>query len=286
MMDGLYRTRRTYFDSNCHEFKEYPVAQKLIDIGIATWHGHDIRKDIRYILDNYSYVSEYNIRRALWTMIAEVNGIDVNKRIVFNNHNKWEADVEIFLEDLMRRFRLPLSGKPYLAENHNIISFSELDKMNGWKAAIANREPYSMYREGQAIFFPGDDDLIRQFNLNNYMHGTVFPSYIYPEPWYGNPLRAKVIILGNEARFDEFTHRIGNLVLQPYCAMCEGVQCTVDEWMSLSGCGLYYATGNITDSMHLSPLDPYNSTTYRHWLTQIRLMADTTIASCSAILLS
>ncbi|MDE6703802.1 MAG: hypothetical protein K2K00_09015 [Muribaculaceae bacterium] len=131
MIDGLYMTPRTYFDSGCDEYKTYPIEKKLLDIGFATWHGYDIMQDINYILKNYTYVSEYSIQLAIWYMLAKVNNVDDGKYFMFNRNNTIETDVKILIEDLMRIFRLPEGDrrKAYLADNPRTMRFSELDAM-------------------------------------------------------------------------------------------------------------------------------------------------------------
>lgn len=117
MIDGLYMTPRTYFDSGCSEYHSYPIESKLLDIGYATWHGYDIMTDIRQILNDYSYVSESSVRHALWQLMAKLYNVDVEKYYLFDRNNSIETDVKIFIEDLMRIFRLPEGNrrKAYLA---------------------------------------------------------------------------------------------------------------------------------------------------------------------------
>ncbi len=106
-MKELYYSARTYFDSGCDEFRTHPIERKLLEIGYVTWHGHDIMDDIRYILENYSYVSEDDVQRAIWKMMAGLHGVDSYLR--FNRGNSLETDVKLFLEDLMRVYRLPVN---------------------------------------------------------------------------------------------------------------------------------------------------------------------------------
>ena len=129
MIDGLYRTPRTYFDSGCHEYKTYPIEQKLLDIGFATWHGYDIMKDINYILKNYTHVSETDIRHAIWQMLAKVNNVDTRTYFIFDRSNTIETDVKILIEDIMRIFRLPEGDrrKAYLADNPRSIRVRGLE---------------------------------------------------------------------------------------------------------------------------------------------------------------
>lgn len=234
LMDGLYRTSRTYFDSGSDEFKNHPIKEKLLDIGYATWFGHNIKKDVNHIIRRYPHVSNRDIRRAIWMMMAELSHTDDFN--VFDRRNTIDTDIDVFLEDLMRVFRLPEGDrrKAYIGSGPRSIEFSELKAMNGWNEVADQRPPSKMYTVGNWIMFPGDGEIIRRFNLDGSTADRCYPSYVYPEPWYGSPVRAKVIVLGNEARYDDFVSRIQNLVLQQVpMAYIESFEVNVREWHEL-----------------------------------------------------
>lgn len=282
-MDGLYRTPRTYFDSGSDEFKNHPIKEKLLDIGYATWFGHNIRNDINHIIRRYPHVSNRDIRRAIWMMMAELCHIDDFN--VFDKRNTIDMDIDLFLEYLMRVFRLPEGDrrKAYIGSGPRSIEFSELNAMNGWKEAAGHRTPYKMYSVGNWVMFPGDEEIIRRFNLDGSTADRCYPSFVYPEPWYGNPVRAKVVVLGNEARYDDFVSRIQNLVLQKGPGShIESVEVTVHAWHELDGPGFYepcYSGINDFRSPEdffeeLALMDRYNSPTYRFWLTEFRKLGE------------
>lgn len=277
-MNKLNKTPRTYFDSGCHEYKNYPTKDKLLDIGYAIWHGHDIFGVIINILEDYPHVSKFDIQTAIWTMLAELYHKDKSLYFQFDRNNTLEDDVNILIEDLMRVFHLPDGDrrKAYLASGPRSISFRELNDMNCWiKAMNEERQPYQMFSYGHWIMFQGDGEIIRQFNLEEGTQTCCYPSYVYPEPWYGAPTRAKVIILGNEARYDDFISHIQNIVLAHYPQMAEGVQMTVDAWLSLSPANFYEPRVSSVEYFDkLAYMDTYNSPTYRHWLTEFRRLAD------------
>lgn len=270
-MKELYMTPRTYFDSGCDEYSRYPVERKLLDIGYVTWHGHDIMDDIRYILDNYSHVSERDIQRAVWTLLATVDNIPQENAYSLNRGNSLETDVRLLLNDLMRVYRLPAEEpeKAYLAkEGPRRIYFHELSAMNGWRKALKEeRQPYQMYSYGHWIMFPGDGEIIRGYNLNQW---GGYPSYVYPEPWYGCPTRAKLIILGNETRYDHYISLVANMILQRCPQRAEAVQLTVDDWLNLKPQPFYESEFYGPADELMSKMAPYNSPTYRFWVEQIR----------------
>ncbi|MBD5326933.1 MAG: hypothetical protein HDR99_00470 [Bacteroides sp.] len=272
-MAELYYTPRTYFDSGCTECQRYPVRRKLLDIAYATGHGHDIMEDIHYILDNYPYVSELDIRAAIYGMLEELNHKPSVNYFLGRGNNSLETEAKMLIDDLMKVYRLPAddSRKAYLAESASQISLSEVCAMNGWpKALEQERQPYQMYSYGHWIMFPGDDEIILNYNLNNVSHRKGYISYVYPEPWYGNPIQAKIIVLGSEARYSDDLSRKQNLLLSERAGLCESVQVTVDRWLQLEG-------GEFCDFLLYDSTDRrllYNSPTYRFWLERIGQLAD------------
>lgn len=271
-MVTLNRTPRTYFDHICTEYGMYPLSKKLLDIGYATWHGHDIMEDIRHILDNYPDVSEDNIRFAIHTMLAWLNHCSA---IDYHNNRRnipLESEVKTLIQDLMKVYRLPVGNpeKAYLAEDPSRIYFRELSSMNGWIEALKeDRQPYQMFSDGYWIMFPGDGEIIRNYNLSTLHKNKGYLSYVYPEPWYGSPTSAKLIVLGNEARYSYRISYLENLGLTQFPSFAESVQVTVDGWLELR-------RGKFYDCKLQEPkiLDMYNSPTYKFWLKKITEFAD------------
>lgn len=216
-------------------------------------------------------------------MMAELSHTDDFN--VFDRRNTIDTDIDVFLEDLMRVFRLPEGDrrKAYIGSGPRSIEFSELKAMNGWNEVADQRPPSKMYTVGNWIMFPGDGEIIRRFNLDGSTADRCYPSYVYPEPWYGSPVRAKVIVLGNEARYDDFVSRIQNLVLQQIpMVYIESFEVNVREWHELGG-GKFYdpCYRGINDFRspkyffeELAEMDLYNSLTYRFWLTEFRKLAE------------
>lgn len=275
-MIRLPRSPRTYFDGLSHECQNYPIEQKLLDLGYAIWHGHDIMEDIHNILENHPYISESDIQFTLWFLMARANHVAATDYLMFDRNNSLKTDVGIFIEDLMRVFRLPDGDRKqaYLADDPGIIHAYELDNMNGWKSALSQtRQSYDMYSYGDWVMFPGDGDIIRNFNLEKATQGHGYISYVYPEPWYGSPTHAKLIVLGNEARYDDFISRSANLLLRCVHELAETVQEHVDGWMRLSNNEFYTSYYLECDEEMISPMEVYNSPTYRYWLNQFNELA-------------
>ena len=274
-MVSLYMSPRTYFDHGCTEYGIYPIKKKLLDIGYATWHGHDIIEDINYILNNYQYVSENDIWLAINALRAELNHVSI-MNFLFLHHNSIETEAKILIEELMKVYRLPTEDprNAYLAEDPSRIYFHELRLMNGWTEALnRERQAYQMYSYGHWIMFPGDGEIIRNFNINYGEQGKGYISYVYPEPWYGSPTSAKIIVLGSDVHYDDKISRIQNQKLSKTPAQCESVQLTVDRWLELARGSFcqYFCVDE--DGVHSFP-DRYNSPTYSFWWKKISDMAE------------
>lgn len=187
-----------------------------------------------------------------------------------------ETDIEIFIEDLLRYYRLPLDNSipHYLEENFRYINDITLYAANGWEIASKNVNANQMYKDDNFVFYPGDEELLFRYHkedIENDTIGQIFPVGTCPEPWYGNPLTAKIIILGDMPRNDDFISRYANIVLSFEPRLMESVQVMVRRWMSLDGPGIYDDTKFGTSGICIS--DAYNSVTYRHWIYELRNLA-------------
>ena len=261
-----------YFDPYCDEYKHYSVENKLLDLAYVITHGFDIKKAIKDILDYHPHVSKQDIQHAIWNLTAVANHVD----FIGDRNNSLETDIEIFIEDLLRYYRLPLDNSipHYLEENFRYINDITLYAANGWEIASKNVNANQMYKDDNFVFYPGDEELLFRYHkedIENDTIGQIFPVGTCPEPWYGNPLTAKIIILGDMPRNDDFISRYANIVLSFEPRLMESVQVMVRRWMSLDGPGIYDDTKFGTSGICIS--DAYNSVTYRHWIYELRNLA-------------
>lgn len=264
---GLPRTPRTYFDPLCHEFGCYPVESKMLDIGYLTTHGYDIRKDIYYSFQHFDHVSEDNVHRGVQTLEAAAYNMNLYESGITQRHNTLETDIDLMLEMIMRRYRLPRSNfsSHYMAEDCSKMDLYELSAMNGWKETVNEFIPGKMYDEENFISYPGDAHLIELYNDTHHPYRRIYTE-MCPEPWYGNPVNARVIILSDKPLYDDFICRVHNAILDK--KICDGIQNNVMEWMCLSDSGLGFhpddkAVGN------LSYMGCYNSPTYQKWFSRL-----------------
>lgn len=269
---NLPKTYRVYFDSFCDEYKRYPVEEKLLDLAYAITHGFDIKKAVKSILDSRPDISARDIQYAVWNLTAAVNHVDS----ISDRRNSLDTDIDIFVEDLLRCYRLPLDNSRlhFLEEDFREVSDQTVFRTNGWEIASENVNEYQMYKDDNFVFYPGDEELLSLYHINDIENdsiGQIFPVGPCPEPWYGNPLTAKIIVLGDMPRQDDFISRCSNVVLSFEPRLMESVQTMVRRWMCLDGPGIYDDTEFRDTGIAVS--DAYNSLTYRHWITELRTLA-------------
>lgn len=269
----LPRTYRTYFDAYCTEYSEYPIEEKILDLGYVITHGFDIKKAIRNILKNNPQVGETAINTALsnlWAAVCHNEGLTMPK------HNSLETNIEIVIEDLMRSYRLPLQGSVphFMSESFREVSDMTVYYSNGWELASEKVGGYKMFNDDNLVSYPGDWELISAYHDRDFENGEIgqiFPIGPCPEPWYGNPMTAQIIILGNMPEYDDFIVRCSNIVLSQEPRLAEEVQGLVSRWMCLGGNGIIYEKEFGDSGLLIS--EAYNSPTYRHWIKEISKLA-------------
>lgn len=269
----LPKTYRTYFDAHCSEYSDYPIEKKILDLGYVISHGFDIKKAIRKILNDNPYIDETAIIQALsdlWAMISHNDGVTLPKS------NTLEADIDIVVEDLMRSYRLPLQGNlpHYMVENFRDVSEMDVYYSNGWELVSENLAGYKIFDEDNLISYPGDWGLIRNYHERDFENeeiGQIFPIGPCPEPWYGNPMTAKIIILGNMPEYDDFVVRCSNIVLSQEPGLAKEVKLLAKKWMVLNGDSLFEEREFDDSGLLIS--EAYNSPSYRHWVEELRKLA-------------
>ena len=269
----LPRTYRTYFDAFCSEYSAYPMKEKILDLGYVITHGFDIKKAIKSIFKNNPHVGETAIIRALsdiWGAVCHNEGITLPR------NNTLDTDIDIVVEDLMRSYRLPLQGYAphFMAENFREISDMTVYYSNGWELTSQNVSGYKVFDEESLISYPGDWELITSYHekdLETGIIGQIFPIGPCPEPWYGNPMTAKVIILGNMPEYDDFIVRGSNIILSHEPRLAEEVQMLIRKWMCLGGQSMFERKEFGNSGLVIS--EAYNSPSYRHWIKEISKLA-------------
>ena len=91
-----------------------------------------------------------------------------------------------------------------MANNLNIpTTEDEIRKLNPWEGPYLNPNPHKLYDEKAQWLLKCDADIMNEYNEKNKKRDCVFRLCKRPEPFCGNPLTSKVIILSLNPGFVE-----------------------------------------------------------------------------------
>lgn len=260
---------RTYFDVRCSEYMTYPIENKLLDLAYMVYNGAiDIKKELQNILDTHPYINEYELHRGVLKIMAAACHIDY----LPDNGNPLDTDIELMLEYLMRYYVLPFNSmKHFMAKSKNEYSDYLAILCNGWSTLSVKSG--KLFETDTPLWYPVDEELISKYNQSVlYRHRKQCFCYgLLPEPWYGNPLTAKVIILGNMPYYDDddctenikldenkpFANKVKEMIFRTYSLKAKSFY--EEEWYD--------------ESEGIRTADAYHSSTYRTWKEKISKLA-------------
>ena len=262
----LPRTIRAYFGvgAECHVISE---QEKLLELGYCLWRGLNLYTAVKKYLSNHSEhedsikngianaierLRDDNSHQGMLTYLLVTEGYTEEGKTV--KPLSLKKLVELFSEELLLRYR-----PHYLVEYHSNykelmekyqgmdlvnellspmrvsgvpISEQEIRDMNPWKSLYDYVNPVdNIYFVEYANWILKDDYYyIKEFNKAN-KGDTEFIKNIYPEPFSGNPLTSKVVILSlNPGYIDRINNKLAR-VMPPQ--LTEVVKCQLDAQMSL-----------------------------------------------------
>lgn len=255
------RSLRTCFDPYCHEYQQYPMEKKLLDIGYLHINGYDIHGAISALLKRRPDISSYCIRSAILAMESKLTGTDV-----LWHQNDLFTELDLFLFELRRRYVCTFNYCPHY------IQYRRFDKdidrrANGWTEI--GHYSGKIYDPKAEYYFPGDREYIEEYNARHPRKKPIrVNAHVLPEPWYGNPLTAKVIIIAPPQVFDAATHKEGNLLLEgradAYTGLCDLIRHTLGLWSD----GLFDTVESEREGVYYD--DYYCSPGYRHQVGKLR----------------
>lgn len=269
---SLPHSPRTYFDSFASEYTDVDIQSKLLDIAFLHIHGgYDIREAIHKLLLTHSYISEDCVRQAVVSLIGATVGSDVSWRM--NDGQSLDTEISVLLYELRRRYILPLcdSSRQHLI-CHNDVELTRNDILdsNGWALMVKNQHSGKTYGADRDFCYPGDRPFIDRINKQRPENSQICVN-VYPEPWYGNPMTAKLIIIGEIPIYDDFIHRAANILLNNYPQLSEGVLLHLINTLSLNASTLYPRHRFWEPDVNY--IDAYNSVGYRFWIKRLREFA-------------
>ena len=224
---------KAYVDDYCHEFGQTDTDSKLMHLLYVADKGFDILSHIREFLDNHPEIAQDSIKQTLAYFVSHLRYPDgdryVDDQFAMANYLKETLSLEKVLDLLMMEIRLRFSyteddksvnfTQKYLRwdslaslkkslkseellkcmvnpTGYYSVSESDLVKENLWPRLVGEYMRSHWYNEDIKIVYPNpyEEQVIDEFNRKakedcKYVLGA--PA----EPWRGNPLKAKVVIL-------------------------------------------------------------------------------------------
>ena len=231
----LPRPERTYFDDGADEFKDITFEEKLLEIAYCVWHGLSLYDEIKTTLQEHTSVNESTIKRCLFMYIEYLRSGDfknisyviLNKKL--NGKTGIKQAAALLSDELMLRYRLPANGEPhYLAIAHwkykelegkvdytkptTVLAIplteQEILDINPWQSIYVNPNRSALYDPDSEWLLIEDEKMIKDFNEKTDKEYR-FELGMRPEPFNGNPLRSKVVILSLNPGYK---YRVNNLV--------------------------------------------------------------------------
>ena len=231
----LPRPERTYFDDGADEFKDITFEEKLLEIAYCVWHGLSLYDEIKTTLQEHTSVNESTIKRCLFMYIEYLRSGDfknisyviLNKKL--NGKTGIKQAAALLSDELMLRYRLPANGEPhYLAIAHwkykelegkvdytkptTVLAIplteQEILDINPWQSIYVNPNRSALYDPDAEWLLIEDEKMIKDFNEKTDKEYR-FELGMRPEPFNGNPLRSKVVILSLNPGYK---YRVNNLV--------------------------------------------------------------------------
>ena len=224
---------KAYVDDYCHEFGQTDTDTKLMHLLYVADKGFDILSHIREFLDNHPEIAQDSIKQTLAYFVSHLRYPEgdryVDDQFAMANYLKETLSLEKVLNLLMMEIRLRFSyteddksvnfTQKYLRwdslaslkkslkseelpkcmvnpTGYYSVSESDIVKENLWPTLVGEYMRSHWYNENIKIVYPNpyEEQVIDEFNRNakeDYKYVLGAPA----EPWRGNPLKAKVVIL-------------------------------------------------------------------------------------------
>lgn len=234
---GFPHSERTYFDHIATEYSYNSKEQKLLDIGYLLWHGYDVRAQIhRTYSDAHPSVSENDVRQTLCFLLAEL----LNKSWVLierSTRNKTTDEIiDLFFDSILQYYHYPVHWRePHYLKDPMTMTETELRVCNPWHEVadkcIGNKFIFS---EIENLVCSADKEMIGEFNATakqEHQYKLNVPAY----PWYGNPLKAKVIVLSLNPGYVERETTIAKLFKHLPAGLVEGYAVHLRSMLTFDG---------------------------------------------------
>ncbi len=257
----LPRPERTYFDNLSEEYKSTTVEQKLLDIAYCIWHGLSLYDEVKTTLHEHSQLKEHSIKECLLCYIEYLrSGMMKNvSYIILAKKLTTKQASDLLCEELFLRYRIPANGEPhYLATAHwdykelegkvdytrpttiasVPISEEEIRKINPWQSGYVKPNPSTLYDPDAQWLLVEDEQIIKKFN-QEVSKEFKFELGMRPEPFNGNPLTSKVIILSLNPGYKKRVNNLFARLLQMVQKLEEVIKKQKDDQLKLSATSFF-----------------------------------------------
>jgi len=258
----LPRSIRTYLDTFCDEYNRYPIEQKLCDLGYQQIMGYNLIDDIRALRKRRPDISEDSIRRAIIQLESKLVGSNVGW-----HDNSLDVELQLFLYELRRRYVYYANGEAHYIEYNDFYGKFDCDA-NGWK--YIDWKADRVYDPDKEFYLRDDREYIRHYN-ETHRKPVIINPHVLPEPWYGNPLKAKIIIIAPAQLFHPGMHIEANALLHGRTDAAQGLQRFLKIQYNLWAKHMFHADESERSGVYYD--DYYNSPGFRHWVDELSALA-------------
>ena len=209
---GFPYPERVYFDHHGYEFTYNTIEQKLLDIAYLLWHGYDVRSDIHHTYsEDHPSVSQSTVYNTILYLMKHIP--DSGYAQLLSRPVNIDILIDIFFSRLLRLYHIPTTcNKPHFMKQPSKLTESELRECNPWEEVARNYDFRTMlFSSENNQVCSADRAMIEDFNAHSepdFQYRLNVPAY----PWYGNPLKAKVIVLSLNPGYSEKESTIAKLI--------------------------------------------------------------------------
>lgn len=186
---------RVYFDYIGTEFQYNSIQQKLLDIGYMLWHGYDVKAMIHRTYNAHQSVTEDNVRYTICILLGNLLQTEPIKLSLKYENLSTNRLIDVFFSYLISYYHMKPTGDHFLKSPQDLTE-SELKSLNPWLDVVEKYEGSKfLYSKANNLVCDSDKEIIEEFNKRIKQEEYEYKLNVPPYPWYGNPLKANVIVL-------------------------------------------------------------------------------------------
>lgn len=183
-----------------------------MDIAYLLWHGYDVRSDIHHTYsEDHRSVNQSTVYNTILHFLKHIP--DSGYVQLLSRPVNIDILIDIFFSRLLRQYHIPTTiNKSHFMKQPSKLTESELRECNPWVEVARNYDFRTMlFSSENNQVCSADREMIEEFNATaspEHQFKLNVPAY----PWYGNPLKAKVIVLSLNPGYSEKESTIAKLI--------------------------------------------------------------------------